>query len=228
VWFYEDVSGRSHRSASTTSTGSFSRRSTSAARPRTASLLDLRSPRGSVWTVAGHPTATASRSAPVGHGDEREHVLPVGFAELAFTAQCRHPTQDAGFITKPAGYTYESHGSWSAVHNVAHTWTGGARVVSRRHDQVYDSSPPSITRATSPWLRLGREPDSQADADGRSQSCSPGATTRSLTPVVDWRIFPMNATTSRSPTCPTHGKQQSFDSLRRRDQRDGPALGDYA
>src|ERR1019366_8476890 len=37
-------------------------------------------------------------------------------------------TQEAGYITKPAGYTYESHGSGSAVHNVAQTWTGGARV----------------------------------------------------------------------------------------------------
>ena len=54
---------------------------------------------------------------------------PVGFAELAFTGTMPViATQEAGYITKPAGYTYESHGSWSAVHNVAHTWTGGARV----------------------------------------------------------------------------------------------------
>ncbi len=132
VWFYEDVSGGHIGSASTTSTGKLQSAIDVGSAPKDGQLLDAEiAPDGSVWTVAG-PSDGNGMQVSTGGGTTATNVstpYPVGFAELAFTGTMPViATQEAGYITKPAGYTYESHGSWSAVHNVAQTWTGGARV----------------------------------------------------------------------------------------------------
>ena len=132
VWFYQDVSGGHIGSASTTSTGKLQRAIDVGSAPKDGQLLDAEiAPDGSVWTVAG-PSDGNGIQVSTGGGAAATNVstpYPVGFAELAFTGTMPViATQEAGYITKPAGYTYESHGSWSAVHNVARTWTGGARV----------------------------------------------------------------------------------------------------
>ena len=131
VWFYEDGSGGHIGSASTTSTGKLQPAIDVGSAPKDGQLLDAEiAPDGSVWTVAG-PSDGNGIQVSIGGGTAMNvsTSYPVGFAELAFNGTMPViATQDAGYITKPAGYTYESHGSWSAVHNVAHTWTGGARV----------------------------------------------------------------------------------------------------
>ena len=132
VWFYEGASGGQIGSASTTSTGKLQSAIDVGSAPKDGQLLDAEiAPNGSVWTVAG-PSDGNGIQVSTGGGTAATNVntpYPVGFAELAFTGTMPViATQEAGYITKPAGYTYESHGSWSAVHNVAQTWTGGARV----------------------------------------------------------------------------------------------------
>ncbi len=132
VWFYEGVSGGQIGLASTNSTGTLQPAIDAGGAPTDGQLLDAElAPNDRLWTVAGPSDGNGMQVRP-GEGTAAMNVstpYPVGFAELAFTGTTPViATQEAGYITKPAGYTYESHGSWSAVHNVADTWTGGARV----------------------------------------------------------------------------------------------------
>jgi hypothetical protein len=132
MWFYEDGSGGHIGYTSESSTGTLHAAMDLGSAPNNGQLLDAEiAPDDSVWSVAGPSSGNGIQIRP-GGGTAVVNVstpYPVGFAELAFTGSTPViATQEAGYITKPAGYTYESHGSWSAVHNVAHTWTGGARV----------------------------------------------------------------------------------------------------
>jgi hypothetical protein len=132
VWFYEDVSGGHIGFTSTTSTGRLQPAIDLGSAPADGQLLDAEIAHDdSVWTVAGPSSGNGIEVRP-GAGKAAMNVstpYPVGFAELAFTGPTAViATQEAGYITKPAGYTYESGSSWSAVHDVAQTWTGGARV----------------------------------------------------------------------------------------------------
>ena len=132
VWFYEGVSGGQIGFTSTRPTGALEPAIDLYSAPKDGQLLDAEiAPDNSVWTVAG-PSDGSGIQVRSGAATVAMNVstpYPVGFAELAFTGTTPViATQEAGYITKPAGYTYESHGSWSAVHNVAQTWTGGARV----------------------------------------------------------------------------------------------------
>ncbi|MGD0084451.1 MAG: hypothetical protein ABSD78_14830 [Acidimicrobiales bacterium] len=132
VWFYEDVSGGHIGLASTSSTGTLQPAIDVGGAPKDGQLLDAEiAPDDSVWTVAGPSSGNGIQVRPGGGTAAKNVSTPysVGFAELAFTGTTPViATQEAGSITQPAGYTYESRGSWSAVHNVAQTWTGGARV----------------------------------------------------------------------------------------------------
>jgi hypothetical protein len=133
VWFYNDDDGGGHIGfTSTNSAGKLQPATDAGSAPNNGELLDAEiAPDRSVWTVAGPSSGNGMQVRP-GVGSAATNVTTpyeVGYAELAFTGQTAViATQQAGSITGPAGYTYESNGSWSAVKNVAHTWTAGARV----------------------------------------------------------------------------------------------------
>jgi hypothetical protein len=132
VWFYNDESGDGHIGfASTSSSGKLQPAIDMGSAPNNGQLLDAEiAPDNSVWTVAGPSSGDGMQVTP-GTGAAMNVVTPysVGEAELAFTGTTPViATQEAGSISVPAGYTDYVHGSWSAVHNVADTWTAGARV----------------------------------------------------------------------------------------------------
>jgi hypothetical protein len=192
VWFYEGASGGQIGSASTTSTGKLQPAIDVGSAPKDGQLLDAEiAPDGSVWTVAG-PSDGNGIQVSIGGGTtaSRSSRLP---------AQCRlsrHKRRDTSpnrpaTPTSPMGRGQPST-TWRRLGPEEHAW------VSLRRDQVYDSPRPSITRTTSPWLPHGPEPGSQS----RSRRATtipvvPGATIRSLTPVVDWPTSLTSAMTSR-------------------------------
>jgi hypothetical protein len=132
VWSYGLAASPQIGFASTNSAGKLQPASDMGSAPKEAVLLDAAiAPNGSVWTVAG-TTYTDGLQVREGAGHPAVNLstpYSVDPAELAFTGSTPViATQPAGSITKPAGYIFESHGSWSKVHNVAGTWTGGARL----------------------------------------------------------------------------------------------------
>jgi hypothetical protein len=131
MWFYEDVTGGHIGFTTATPDGKLAPAIDVGSAPDNGQLLDAEiAPDDSVWSVAGPSSGNGIQVRP-GGGTAAVNVrtpYPVGYAELAFTGNTPViAIQKGGAITHSAGYTYESHGSWSAVHNVAHTWTS-ARV----------------------------------------------------------------------------------------------------
>jgi hypothetical protein len=132
VWFYGTETGGQIGIASTNAAGTLQPATEFGPAPDDGLLLDAElAPDGSVWTVAG-TGYTSGLQVITGAGNPVTTVATsysVGDAELAFAKGTPViATQQAASITKPAGYTFESHGSWSPIHNVANTWTAGARV----------------------------------------------------------------------------------------------------
>jgi hypothetical protein len=129
VWFYESTGG-GQIGVATTQGGVLQPAVDAGSAPNNGVLLDAKiAPDNSLWTVAGSDangiqvragTGTAARNVSTPYS--------VSQAQLAFAGSTPViATQDEGFITKPAGYTFESHGSWS-FHNLTRTWTAGAGV----------------------------------------------------------------------------------------------------
>jgi hypothetical protein len=131
MWFYQDAKGGHIGFTTASPDGKLAPAIDVGSAPNNGQLLDAEiAPDDSVWSVAGPSSGNGIQVRP-GEGTAAVNVgtpYPVGYAELAFTGNTPViAIQKGGAITDPAGYTYESKGSWSAVHNVAHTWTG-ARV----------------------------------------------------------------------------------------------------
>jgi hypothetical protein len=131
MWFYQDVTGGHIGFTTATPDGKLAPPIDVGSAPNNGQLFDAEiAPDDSVWSVAGPSSGNGIQVRP-GGGTAAVNVktpYPVGYAELAFTGNTPViAIQKGGAITEAAGYTYESQGSWSAVHNVAHTWTG-ARV----------------------------------------------------------------------------------------------------
>jgi hypothetical protein len=132
VWSYGNGSSASIGFTTASATGVLRPATDIGSAPSNGVLLDAAiAPDGSVWTVAGtgYTNGLQVRSGVSHTAVDIATPYPVDPAELAFTGSTAViATQWAGYITKPAGYTVDSHGSWSPVHNVASTWTAGARV----------------------------------------------------------------------------------------------------
>jgi hypothetical protein len=177
VWFYEDVKGGHIGTASTNAAGILLPAVNAGSAPRNGQIFDAElGPDDVVWTVSG-PSSGNGMQVRAGSGDAVNVKTPysVGYAELAFAgATPVIATQQSGSITGSAGYTYYSHGAWTAVHKVAGTWAAGYRLglTETRSGLRLTASEPSAgyRPVVSDWTGSGF---SKPKLTGDDNNCSP-------------------------------------------------------
>jgi hypothetical protein len=132
VWF-DQGSGTGEITESTVTGDTLSAATQPATAPSNGELLDAEvGPNDQIWTVSAGSEAVDNIQVRPGFSNPAVTVhTPYGvdLANLAFAgATPIIAMHDAGQITHPVGYTYLSHGSWTKVANVAHTWTSDANI----------------------------------------------------------------------------------------------------
>lgn len=137
VWFHDTANSINGPNGSAIATASVDNGVLSAAQDRAAapsfgSMLDAAvAPGNSIWAVTATSAATHLKVIP-GLGNPQVSLTApymVGHGGIALTSSTAVlAIQKAGAISSPVSYAYESNGSWSGFHAVAHTWTAAANL----------------------------------------------------------------------------------------------------
>ena len=100
--------------------------------PSFGTLMDAApGPSGSIWTVSQPPGAESLQVTPGFGGKQVNLATPYmpGSAQLAFSGSTAVlAIQQAGAITQPISYASEQGGKWTALKQLANTWTGPANL----------------------------------------------------------------------------------------------------